>query len=83
MTRAGHMPKDLQLHLFFSAEDFLKHYQPSAWWESEVWVQVLADRDGKETIVSNYCLVLDMEKDLVVLLDVTDCSYSHSTILCF
>lgn len=48
-------------------------------------MQVLNDRGGKEKVVStsNYSLVLNMEKDLVMLLYVVDCSYSRSTILCF
>lgn len=48
-------------------------------------MQVLTDRGGDETVVSpsNYCLVLSMEKDLVMLLYVVDCSYYHSMIICF
>lgn len=48
-------------------------------------MQVLIDKDRKETVVSSsdYCLFLNMEKDVVMLLYFVDCSYSHSTILCF
>lgn len=47
-------------------------------------MQVLADRDGKERANdSSYCLVLNMVKDLFILVYVVGCSYSHYTILCF
>lgn len=48
-------------------------------------MQVLTDRDRKETVVSSsdYCLFLNVEKDVVMLLYVVDCSYSPSKIFCF
>lgn len=40
-------------------------------------MQVLADRDEKERANdSGYCLVLNMVKDLFMLVYVVDCSYS-------